>query len=285
MIGANDKEIKGLNDLGIVQREIGPGAATPDAARRLIRTGGHTTQTGGMAPGYLQGNIAILPAELALDFARYCQRNPKPCPLVGVSESGDPALPTLGADIDIRTDLPGYNVYRDGELAEQVSDIRELWQDDFVTFVLGCSFSFEEALLKGGVPLRHLEMGYTVPMYRSNLQTVPAGPFHGETVVSMRPMSAADAIRAVEITARFPAAHGAPLHLGDPAEIGIGDIDKPDWGDRAEFRAGEMPVFWACGVTPQVAVRNARPPLCITHRPGSMLITDIPSTAARHATG
>ncbi|MCG8695124.1 MAG: putative hydro-lyase, partial [Minwuiales bacterium] len=241
--------------------------------------------TAGMAPGYLQGNIVILPADLALDFARYCQRNPKPCPLVGVSETGDPALPTLGADIDMRTDLSGYNVYRGGELADTVGDIRDLWRDEFVTFVLGCSFSFEAALVAEGVPLRHLETGTTVSMYRTSIETVPAGPFHGEMVVSMRPLKPADAIKAVEITARFPETHGTPVHLGDPAMIGIDDIARPDWGDPTEFEDGEIPVFWACGVTPQVAVRQARPPICITHRPGSMLITDIPSTEARQAPG
>lgn len=263
----------------------GLSAASPAEARRLIRTGAHTGQTAGMAPGYLQGNIAILPADLALDFARYCQRNPKPCPLVGVSETGDPALPTLGADIDMRTDLSGYNVYRDGKLAETVGDIRDLWRDDFVTFVLGCSFSFEAALVAEGVPLRHLETGTTVSMYRTNIETVPAGPFRGDMVVSMRPLKPADAIKAVEITARFPETHGTPVHLGDPAMIGIDDIARPDWGDPTEFEDGEVPVFWACGVTPQVAVRQARPPICITHRPGSMLITDIPSTEARQAPG
>ena len=261
-----------------------PGNAAGDLAdasaahvRGLIRKGEITGQTGGMALGRMQGNLAILPADLALDFARYCQRNPKPCPLVGVSETGDPMLPTLGADIDIRSDVSSYNVYRHGELADTLGDITELWRDDLVTFVLGCSFSFEEALLADGVPMRHLEAGYLVPMYRSNIATTPAGLFSGPIVVSMRPMPVSEAIRAVEVTARFPMMHGTPVHMGDPAGIGIADILQPDWGDVPEFQAGDIPVFWACGVTPQAAVEAAKPPLCITHTPGSMLITDLPS--------
>lgn len=249
----------------------------PATARRAYRTGAHGGQTAGVAPGYTQGNLAILPAESAMDFLRYCQRNPKPCPLVGVSDTGDPHLPMLGADLDIRTDLPSYNIYRDGELAESVPDIRALWRDDLVAFVIGCSFSFEQALLDGGVPLRHIEEDLTVSMYRTSIETAPAGPFGGGMVVSMRPMTARNAIRAVEITARFPHTHGAPVHLGDPAQIGIADLDRPDWGDAQRIGEDEMPVFWACGVTPQNAIRQARPPLCITHTPGAMLVTDLPS--------
>ncbi|MDP7545838.1 MAG: putative hydro-lyase [Alphaproteobacteria bacterium] len=267
-----------------VEEQGRPGNAAGDLAdasaahvRGLIRRGEITGQTGGMALGRMQGNLAILPADLALDFARYCQRNPKPCPLVGVSETGDPMLPTLGTDIDIRSDVSSYNIYRDGELADTVHDITDLWRDDLVTFVLGCSFSFEAALLADGVPMRHLEIGYLVPMYRSNIATTPAGRFSGPIVVSMRPMPMSEAVRAVEVTARFPMMHGTPVHMGDPAGIGIEDIMQPDWGDVPEIREGEIPVFWACGVTPQAAVMAAKPPLCITHTPGSMLITDLPS--------
>lgn len=249
----------------------------PKDARRAIRTGAMTGNTAGIAPGYTQGNLAILPAELALDFMRFCQRNPKPCPLIGVSETGDPALPDLGHDIDIRTDIPSYNVYRNGELDETVTDIRHLWRDDFVAFILGCSYSFEQALVSEGVPLRHLDENLTVSMYKTNLETSPAGAFGGGMVVSMRPMTAARAIRAVEVTARFPHTHGTPVHLGDPAQIGISDIGKPDWGDATRIEDGEIPVFWACGVTPQNAIRMARPEICITHKPGCMLISDVPS--------
>jgi uncharacterized protein YcsI (UPF0317 family) len=251
--------------------------ASPGEVRALIRSGAICGQTANMALGYLQGNLAILPAELALDFARFCQRNPKPCPLVGVSDTGDPILHTLGRDVDIRTDVPGYNVYRDGELADQVPDLMDLWRDDMVAFVLGCSFSFEEAMLADGLPLRHIEQGTTVPMYRTNIACTPAGPFHGPMVTSMRPMTPQQAIRAVEVTARFPMMHGTPVHMGDPAVIGVEDVGRPDWGDASEIRPGEIPVFWACGVTPQNVIREARVPLCITHTPGSMLITDLPS--------
>lgn len=251
--------------------------ADATAVRHAARRGVLTGQTAGLAPGYVQGNLAILPADLAMDFLRYCQRNPKPCPVVGVSDTGDPRLPTLGHDIDIRSDIPSYNVYRNGDLVDTVPDITSLWRDDFVTFILGCSFSFEQALVNEGVPLRHLEDNITVPMYRTTIETEPAGPFRGGMVVSMRPMTARNAIRAVEITSRFPHTHGSPVHLGDPSQIGIDDIDTPDWGDPVRIEADEIPVFWACGVTPQNAVRDAKPEICITHTPGHMLVTDLPS--------
>lgn len=249
--------------------------ALPQTIRSIIRENRLNDHTAGISLGYLQGNVVILPTDHAMDFFRYCQRNPKPCPLVGVSDTGNPRLPSLGRDLDIRTDISLYNVYRDGELADQVTDIRDLWRDDFVTFVLGCSFSFEEALMSEGVSLRHINENKTVSMYHTNIQTVPAGPFFGGMVVSMRPLSVPDAIRAIEITSRFPQAHGTPIHFGDGAAIGIADLTTPDWGDSTEFRDGEIPVFWACGVTPQAAIRNARPPICITHAPGRMLVTDI----------
>jgi uncharacterized protein YcsI (UPF0317 family) len=225
--------------------------------------------------GHVQGNVVILPSALAWDFMRFCQRNPKPCPLLAVSEPGIPALPTLGEGIDIRTDLPRYRVWREGEVTDEPTDIRALWQDDFVTFVIGCSFSFEEALMADGIPLRHIEQRRNVAMYRTNVATEPAGPFKGPMVVSMRPMRAADAIRAVQITSRLPNVHGAPVHIGDPAQIGIADLAKPDYGDAVEVHDGELPVFWACGVTPQAALMQARVPLAITHAPGAMLITDL----------
>ena len=249
--------------------------ADPRAARRAIRAGAHLTQTAGLAPGYVQGNVCILPREYADDFFVYCQRNPKPCPLLAASDPGDPALPALGADLDIRTDVPSYRVFRDGEYVEDVRDIRDLWRGDLVAFVLGCSFSFEEALLDAGVPLRHIAEGKGVPMYLTSIETAPAGPFRGGMVVSMRPFTPADAIRAVQITTRFPTVHGAPVHLGKPELIGIEDLARPWVGDATEVRDDELPVFWACGVTPQSAVRHARPPLCITHTPGHMLVTDL----------
>ena len=252
---------------------------SPAQVRRQIRDGtvAPFTSTGGMAMGYLQGNLVILPADLALDFGAFCQRNPKPCPLVAVSDRGDPYLPTLGRDLDVRTDLSGYRVWRKGEMVDEVAEIKALWRSDLVSFVLGCSFSFEDALSRNGIELRHLTEGRTVPMYRTNVPLVPAGDFRGSTVVSMRPMVPRDAIRAVEITSRFPMAHGTPIHLGDPAQIGIADLDKPNWGDALTVRRGEIPVFWACGVTPQNVLLAARPEIAITHKPGCMLISDLPS--------
>ncbi len=244
-------------------------------ARLMIRAGKHRGHTSGMAPGYVQGNLVILPANFAAEFTTYCQRNPKPCPLLASSAPGDPRLPALAEDLDIRTDVPRYRVFRDGEAVDEPTDISDLWRDDLVTFVLGCSLSCEHALLSDGVPLRHIAEGTAVPMYRTNIDTVPAGPFSGKMVVSMRPFRAADAIRAIQMTSRFPLAHGAPVHMGDPGLIGIDDIDSPDEGDRVEVRDDEIPVFWACGVTPQVAVEQARPPICITHAPACMVITDV----------
>lgn len=243
--------------------------------RAAARSGRFTGHTAGQAPGIVQGNVVILPATYADDFAHYCAENPKPCPLLGRSAPGDPSLPDLGQSIDIRGDLPSYRVFRHGRSIGDVGDITELWRDDFVTFVLGCSFSFEEALMAAGLSLRHIEQDTTVPMYRSAIPTLEAGPFGGAMVVSMRPFTPDDAKRAATITARFPHAHGAPVHVGDPATIGIANLDEPDFGDRAVLRDGEVPLFWACGVTPQVALENAKPEVCITHTPGAMLVTDL----------
>jgi len=247
----------------------------PRAVRRAVRTGAHAGHTAGLAPGYVQGNVCILPREYADDFFVYCQRNPKPCPLLGATDPGDPRLPALAEDLDMRTDVPRYRIFRDGEFVEDVTDIRHLWRDDLVAFVLGCSFSFEEALMEAGLPLRYVEQGKNVPMFLTDIDTVPAGRFHGKMVVSMRPFTPANAIRAIQITTRFPTVHGAPVHVGKPELIGIEDIDRPWVGDPTEVREDELPVFWACGVTPQSVVRNARPPLCITHTPGHMLVTDL----------
>jgi uncharacterized protein YcsI (UPF0317 family) len=247
--------------------------------RRQCRAGAYDGPTTGLAPGYVQGNLVILPRDWADEFLRFCQANPKPCPLLGVSEPGSPKLPALGADLDIRTDLPRYRLWKNGALADEPRDILSLWRDDLVGFVIGCSFSFEEALLQSGVPVRHIERGSNVPMYRTNIATAAAGRFHGPLVVSMRPLTPADAIRAIQITTRLPAVHGAPVHLGFPEKIGIGDLARPDYGDPVPIEAGELPVFWACGVTPQAAIAAARPPFAITHSPGRMLVTDLKNTA------
>jgi len=247
---------------------------TGHEARLLIRRDAHAGPTSGLAPGYVQGNLAILPNALASDFLRFCQLNPKPCPLLAASAPGDPRLPSLAEDLDIRTDLGRYKVWRNGEVVDEPTDIKRWWRDDLVSFVIGCSFSFEEALSDNGIELRHMTCDCTVPMFRTSIETVPAGPFHGPMVVSMRPMKPADAIRAIQVTTRFPNVHGAPVHIGKPELIGIKDIMKPDYGDPAPMNDDEIPVFWACGVTPQSVIAAARPEFCITHYPGSMLVTD-----------
>ena len=252
-----------------------PAGLSAQAARQAIRQGQWTGHTSGLADGHVQGNVVILPEALAHDFLRYCQRNPKPCPLLAVSEPGEAKLPALGQDIDICSDVPRYRVWRDGVLVDEPTDISGLWRKDLVTFVIGCSFSFEQALLDAGLPLRHIQQNRNVAMYRSNIATEAAGVFHGPMVVSMRPFKAQDAIRAIQITSRFPEVHGAPVHMGDPAQIGIADLSKPDYGDAVDVLPDEIPVFWACGVTPQAAITRAKPAFCITHAPGAMLITDL----------
>ena len=250
------------------------------AMRLKVRGGQHRGPTAGYAPGYLQGNLAILPASLAADFLLFCQRNPKPCPVIGIAEAGSTRLPTLGEDLDIRTDVPAYRLFRNGERGDMVHDLGPVWRDDLVSFVLGCSFSFEEALVAADIPVRHIEAGRNVPMYKTAIETVSAGPFSGPLVVSMRMFQPKDAIQAILLSDRFRLAHGAPIHIGDPAEIGIATIDQPDFGDAPVAREGDIPVFWACGVTPQLALRNSGADFAITHEPGHMLITDIPAAAA-----
>jgi uncharacterized protein YcsI (UPF0317 family) len=243
--------------------------------RLACRTGGFDGPTSGLASGYVQANLAILPRDWADEFLRFCLANPKPCPLIGIAEPGNPHIPALGGDLDIRTDLGRYRVWRDGALAGEPADIRDVWRDDLVAFLIGCSFSFEEPLIAANIPIRHIACGCNVPMYRTNVATQPAGRFRGPLVVSMRPLAPADAIRAIVITSRLPAVHGAPVHLGNPETIGVVDLGKPDYGDAVPVAAGELPVFWACGVTPQAAIAAARPPFAITHAPGRMLVTDL----------
>ncbi|KGJ17714.1 hypothetical protein IX57_07260 [Paracoccus sanguinis] len=257
-----------------------PPAQSPAQLRRSVRRGAHTGPTSGLCDGALQGNLAILPAANAADFARFCALNPQPLPLLAQGRPGDPALPTLGEYIDIRRDVPGYCVIRDGQVEATVPDIVDLWRGDLVTFVLGCSFSFESALAAVGIPMRHQDAGRNVAMYRTNRPTLPAGPFGGSLVVSLRGIPPDRLAETQAICAGFPLAHGAPVHAGDPAAIGIADLSCPDWGDAPVLQPGDVPVFWACGVTGQQALRHARLPFAITHRPGHMLVTDLPATGA-----
>ncbi len=230
--------------------------------------------TTGPSQGYLQANLVILPADWADEFSAFCAANPKPRPLMAQSTAGDPSLPTLGHDSDVRTDLPRYRVFHDGVQTSEETNISAHWRDDLVAFALGCSYSFEAALLDAGVPIRHIEQGKKVCTYRTGIDTVPAGRFHGKMVVSMRNSTTGNAIRAIEITSRFPRVHGAPIHFGDPSAIGFVDIDKPEFGGDPDIRPGETPLFWACGVTPQTVIEDVKPPFCITHKAGHMLITD-----------
>lgn len=243
--------------------------------RMLARDGKFIGPTSGFAPGLAQGNVVILPKMWADDFLLFCQKNPVVCPLLAVSAPGEPLLGLLGENIDIRTDVPEYHIFRHGELAEKTHDIQSLWSNEMVTFILGCSFSFEDALVRAGLSLRNIDCQSNVSMYRSNLPTVPSQYFNGNMVVSMRPFKPVDAIRAIQITSRFPKSHGAPVHIGNPADIGIEDLSNPDFGDAVPIKDGEIPVFWACGVTPQLAIANAKPPIAITHAPGKMLVTDV----------
>ena len=242
--------------------------------RKRIRAGEWTGSTSGQAPARVQGNVTILPADFAGEFLRFCQSNPRPCPVLGVSDAGDPLLPLLG-EVDIRTDVPRYRVFENGRCVDEPYDVLRWWRDDLVAFVLGCSLSFEQALVDAGLRLRHFERGVAVPMFRTNVPTRQVGRFHGPLVVSMRAFPPADAIRAIQITSRFPAAHGAPVHVGFPGQIGIADLSRPDYGTPIEVGGDELPLFWACGVTPQAVIEAARIPFCITHYPGSMLVTDL----------
>jgi len=252
---------------------------SPVGLRHKIRTGQFSGNTSGFARGYVQGNLCVLPADWANEFLQFCQLNSKPCPLIGMtSNPGDAHIPSLGEDLDIRSDIPSYRIFENGKLVDEVTDVKSRWRDDLVTFVLGCSFSFEEALIDDGLEIRNVSEAVNVPMYRTHIDCRSAGRFSSKMVVSMRPMVPADAIRAIQICTRFPSVHGAPIHFGDPEEIGIADIEHPEFGYAVTIKTGEVPVFWACGVTPQVAVENARPPFCITHSPGCMLVSDLPNS-------
>ena len=230
--------------------------------------------TRGLAPNHVQANLAVLPRDVAFDFLLFCQRNPRPCPLLEVVEPGSVEPKQFAPGADLRVDIPKYRIYEHGEMSAEVEDVGEYWRDDLVSFLLGCSFSFESALIRAGIELRHISRGTNVSMFITNIQTTPAGMFSGPMVVSMRPIPRDKVVRTVQVTSRFPAVHGAPIHIGEPEAIGIQDISKPDLGDPTEIKEGEVPVFWACGVTPQAVAMNSKPPLMITHSPGYMFITD-----------
>jgi uncharacterized protein YcsI (UPF0317 family) len=246
----------------------------PAELRLASRSGVFRAPTSGHAPGRIQANLMIVPKANALDFMLFAQRNPKPCPLIEVLNAGE-VEPGCAPGANIATDIPGYRVYRYGELVEERDEAMSMWQPDFVSFLIGCSFSFESALIKAGVALRHVDQGRNVAMYRTNIACVPAGVFSGEMVVSMRPIKSRDVARVVQICERFTVAHGAPVHVGNPEAIGVDDLQRPDYGDAVAIEEDEVPVFWACGVTPQWVAQRSRLPLCITHAPGRMFVTDI----------
>jgi len=251
------------------------GRLTGREARTLIRQGRWRGPTVSLARGWVQTNLVVLPGSLAAEFERYCQLNPQACPLLEATATGSPEPTRVAPGADLRTDVPRYCVYRDGALVGEAENLLDEWRDDLVGFLLGCSFTFEPAMVRAGIPMRHLEIGGTAPMYRTNRPTVPAGPFAGPLVVTMRPISADMVDLAIEVTGRFSRAHGAPVHVGDPAALGIADLDRPDWAAPVPLQPGDVPVFWACGVTPQTAIEAARVPFMATHKPAHMFITDL----------
>ncbi|MBW4644075.1 MAG: putative hydro-lyase [Goleter apudmare HA4340-LM2] len=247
----------------------------PSEIRQLCRDAKLDTSTPGLALGYVQANLVVLPYSLAFEFLLFCQRNPKPCPVLDVTEVGDFEPKIIAPAADIRTDLPRYRIFRYGELIEETTDIKAFWRNDLVAFLIGCSFSFENAMLNAEIPVRHVEEAKNVPMYKTNIQCHPTSVFSSPLVVSMRPLPANNIVRAVEVTSRYYKAHGSPVHIGNPEAIGIRDLNKPDYGDAVTINDGEVPVFWACGVTTQTAILQAKPELAITHSPGHMFISDL----------
>jgi uncharacterized protein YcsI (UPF0317 family) len=248
---------------------------SPAAAREMIRHNKWIKPTSGVSNGFIQANLAVLPKDLAFEFLLFCQRNPKACPVIDVTEPGSWIPKLVAPSADLRKDVPKYRVYKEGLLVVEKTDITDLWDENMVGFLLGCSFTFEEALINNGIPIRHIEENCNVPMYKTNIACTKAGRFEGPMVVSMRPMKEKDVIRAVQVTSRFPSVHGAPIHIGNPETLGIKDIYKPDFGDKVSINDGEVPVFWACGVTPQAVAMEVKPEIMITHAPGHMFITDL----------
>lgn len=257
--------------------------STPEQVRQQCRAGAWTMQTSGLAPGFAQANLVILPRHDADEFRRFCELNPKPCPLLEVTKPGCYSLNRLATDADLRTDLPMYRVWRGGELVEEKANVSAFWQDELISFLIGCSFTFEAALIDNGIPIRHVELGCNVPMFQTSIPCKSAGKFHGPLVVSMRPLKPAQAIQAIQITSQFPDVHGAPIHIGLPEDIGITDLQRPDFGDAVPVASDELPVFWACGVTPQAALMAAKPKFAITHSPGCMFVSDVKDESLRQA--
>ncbi len=247
---------------------------SPKEVRELIRNGKVIQPTSGMCKGHIQANLAIVPKDSAFDFLLFAQRNPKPCPILDVTDVGNPEPKLMGRGADLRYDIPKYRIYKYGELVDEVLDLKDYWRDDLVGFLIGCSFSFESAMINAHIPIRHIEDNHNVPMYITNIDCEPAGKFHGKMVVSMRPIPYKLITKAVQATSRFPQVHGAPIHIGDPSLIGIKDVNKPDFGDSSIIKDGEVPVFWACGVTPQSIAMTSKPELMITHSPGHMFLCD-----------
>lgn len=256
--------------------------ASPSEVRKLIREGKIVKPTSGMCAGYAQANLVVLPKDLAYDFLLFAQRNPKPCPILEVSDVGSRTLKKIAKNCDIAKDIPKYRIYKKGELVGEYTDVSEFWQDDFVSFLIGCSFSFESEMIEAGIEIRHITEDCNVPMYMTNIECESAGIFNGKMVVSMRPIKPDQIVKAVTVTETMPKVHGTPIHIGDPSVIGIKDINKPEFGDAVTINEGEVPVFWPCGVTPQSVIMNVKPDIVITHSPGHMLITDVKNVELKY---
>ncbi len=258
------------------------GILVPTEVRKLIREEKITGPTSGMCPGYAQANLVVLPKEYAYDFLLFTQRNPKSCPILELSQAGDRLLRKIAPGADIATEIPRYRIYENGVMTGEYTNVESFWREDLVSFLIGCSFSFESELLEAGIEVRHISMGCNVPMYITNIECEPAGIFSGKMVVSMRPIPYGQLVKAVTVTEQMPKVHGTPIHIGDPSVIGIRDVNRPDFGDAVPIKPGEVPVFWCCGVTPQSVVMNVKPSFCITHAPGHMLITDVKNTELKY---
>ena len=258
------------------------GILVPTEVRKLIREEKITGPTSGMCPGYAQANLVVLPKEYAYDFLLFTQRNPKSCPILEVSQAGDRLLRKIAPGADIATEIPRYRIYENGVMTGEYTNVESFWREDLVSFLIGCSFSFESELLEAEIEVRHISMGCNVPMYITNIECEPAGIFSGKMVVSMRPIPYGQLVKAVTVTEQMPKVHGTPIHIGDPSVIGIRDVNRPDFGDAVPIKPGEVPVFWCCGVTPQSVVMNVKPSFCITHAPGHMLITDVKNTELKY---